>query len=43
MKTHTGEKLYKCPVKDCSKAFNEKGNLKTHLRVHTGEKPYHCP
>jgi uncharacterized Zn-finger protein len=26
----------------CGKAFNQKGNLKQHLRMHNGEKPYLC-
>jgi uncharacterized Zn-finger protein len=31
-----------CPYNDCGKRFNEKGNLKTHIRSHTGLRPYAC-
>lgn len=42
MRTHTGEKPYKCPVQGCGKGFTCSKQLKVHSRTHTGEKPYTC-
>ncbi|WP_368860299.1 C2H2-type zinc finger protein, partial [Isoptericola croceus] len=37
---HLEESPHKCPV--CSRSFNQRSNLKTHLLTHTDHKPYEC-
>ena len=34
IKTHTGEKNYKCKIEGCDKYFAEKGNMEIHYRRH---------
>ncbi|CAG8635782.1 16950_t:CDS:2 [Cetraspora pellucida] len=35
MRTHTGERPFKCPQPDCDREFSISGALTIHLRVHT--------
>ncbi len=43
MRVHSGEKPYKCNVKDCKYASTQASNLKIHQRIHSGEKMFKCP
>lgn len=40
MRSHTGERPYKCAY--CNKGFADSDKLNIHIRTHTGEKPYMC-
>jgi len=40
MRTHTGERPYKCS--ECDLRFSQRSNLRMHKRLHTGERPYMC-
>ena len=37
---HTGGEAFTCNL--CEKSFNEKPDLKKHIRIHSGKKPYAC-
>ena len=34
LRSHTGERPFKCTHKDCGQAFTQKANLYKHVRVH---------
>lgn len=43
MRTHTGEKPYKCPVEGCDKKFSRPDSLNTHIKTHSDVRPFSCP
>ncbi|KAM7420210.1 hypothetical protein PAMA_014756 [Pampus argenteus] len=43
MRTHTGEKPFKCKWEDCERRFSRSDELSRHRRTHTGEKRFACP
>jgi len=43
MRTHTGERPYRCPHVGCDRAFADKSNLRSHLMIHNNNgKHYVC-
>ena len=43
MRTHTGERPYKCPKINCDWKFKTSSDLTNHIRIHTRKEPYRCP
>lgn len=43
VKTHTGERPYRCLVPSCTKRFTTTGNLARHQRLHGFIQPLECP
>jgi len=42
IRTHTGEKPYRCDWVSCGWQFARSDELTRHFRKHTGDRPFHC-
>ena len=42
VKSHTGEKPFKCDHPKCGKSFSRKDNLKGHQVTHSDKRPFKC-